>query len=168
MDVFIEKIVARKKTGQDRLMVAGIIVAAFVALIVVSSIPIINSLGPVLWIVIGFLAFQFAKSRNIEFEYAVTNGDLDIDKIIAQRKRKRVFSGSAKDFEIVAKVKSDKYTNEYKNIAKKIEAVSSMESPDIYFVVAPYKGERTIVYFEPDKRMLDNFKIFIPRKVSEW
>lgn len=168
MDTFIEKIVARKKTGQDHLIVAGIIIGAIVAIVVVSSIPVVNSLGPALWLIIGYLAYYLIKSRNIEFEYAVTNGDLDIDKIVAQRKRKRIFSGTAKDFEIVAKVKGDKYTNEYKNIAKKIEAVSNMDSPNVYFVVTAFKGERTIVFFEPDNRMLSNFKIFIPRKIFEW
>lgn len=168
MDTFIEKIVARKKNGQDYLITAGIIFLAIVLLVVVSSVPVINSFGPILWVGVGFLAFYFIKSRNIEFEFAVTNGDIDIDKIIAQRKRKRIFSGSAKDFEIVAKLKSDKYTNEFKNIKNRIEAVSSLDNPNVFFIVAPFKGERTIVFFEPDNRMLSNFKTFIPRKVFEW
>lgn len=168
MDTFIEKIVLRKKTGQDHLITAGIIVLAIILLIVVSSIPVVNSFGPILWVAVGYFAYFFIKTRNIEYEFAVTNGDIDIDKIIAQRKRKRIFSGSAKDFEIVAKLKSDKYTSEYKNIVKKIEAVSSMDNPNVFFIVTSYKGDRTIVFFEPDTRMLSNFKTFIPRKVFEW
>lgn len=168
MDIFIEKIVLRKKTSKDQLITMGIIVGGFIATIAVFSIPALAPFALFIAAAIVYGAFYFSKSRNIEFEYAVTNGELDIDKIIAQRRRKRVFSASSKDFEIVAKLKSDKYSNEYKNIKNRIEAVSSMESSDVYFLVTNYKGERTIVFFEPDKRMIDNFKTFISRKVFEY
>lgn len=168
MDTFLEKMVARKRMPKDGLIAFGIILAGFAVIGLIMSIPLLGSLALLLSAGVAYGVYYFIKSTNIEFEYAVTNGDLDIDKIIAQRKRKRIFTGNCKDFEIVAKLKGDKYTDEYKNITKKIEAVSTMESSDVYFVVTSCKGERTIVFFEPNKRMIDAFKVFIPRKVFEY
>ena len=112
-----------------------------------------------------YLAYRFITGRNIEFEYIVTNGELDIDKIIAKRKRKRIFSASCKDFEIVARVRSNSFSQSVQSIKNRIDASSSLSSTDAFFVTLNYKGERTLVIFEPDERMLNNFKIFIPRKV---
>ena len=39
----------------------------------------------------SLILYKMYKSKNIEFEYAVTNGDLDIDKIISQRKIREIF-----------------------------------------------------------------------------
>ncbi|MCX7841912.1 MAG: hypothetical protein N2489_02410 [Clostridia bacterium] len=167
MDVFIEKIVAKKKKLEDNLIVGGLILAGFAAIIAVFSVPVLAGLGPLLAGAIIFGVFYLSKSRNIEFEYAVTNGELDIDKIIAQRKRKRIFSANCKDFEIVAKVQSEHYNESIKQTAGKIDAASSIDSPGTYFALLNYKGVRTVVYFEPDQRMLNAFKTFNPRKVYE-
>lgn len=167
MDIFIEKIVAKRKTSRDTLFKVGIVIAGIILSFIIMTIPIINSFAPILIAAVLYFGYYFIRSTNLEFEYAVTNGDIDVDKIIAQRKRKRIFSAMTKDIEIIAKLNSDKFASEFKNIPNKIAAVSSMESQDIYFLVAPYKGQRTILFFEPDQRMIDSFKTKIPRKVFE-
>jgi len=165
MDVFIEKIVGRKKRIEDHLFIAGLVTIGIIAFFAVFAIPILSGFAPILAAGIIFCVYYFAKSRNIEFEYAVTNGDLDIDKIISQRKRKRVFSANCKDFDVVAKVGSQQYTHEVRNMKNRLEAVSSMDAPGVYFITLTYKGEKMVVFFEPDERMLNSFKTFIPRKV---
>ena len=104
--------------------------------------------------------------RNVEFEYAFTNGKLDIDKIIAQRKRKRLFSANCRDFEAFGKLDSKNFTDDIKNIPQQIKAVTSMSSQDVYFLVANYKGNRTLVYFEPDERMLNSLKPYISKRIT--
>lgn len=165
MDVFMEKIVAKKKDAKDTLFAAAMLLVGFIAILTVPVIPVVNSLWLFIDAGIVYGIYYLISTRNIEFEYIVTNGDLDIDKIISRRKRKRIFSASCKDFDVVARLNSDKYDNEARNIKNRIETVSSMQSPDVYFVTLSYKGERTIVFFEPDERMLNAFKTFIPRKV---
>jgi len=167
MDVFMEKIVVRRRDIKDSLVSAGVVLAALILMLVVSNIPVVAQLGLNLFIfaALVYLAYRFITGRNIEFEYIVTNGELDIDKIIAKRKRKRIFSASCKDFEIVARVRSNSFSQSVQSIKNRIDASSSLSSTDAFFVTLNYKGERTLVIFEPDERMLNNFKIFIPRKV---
>jgi hypothetical protein len=85
--------------------------------------------------------------------------------IIAQRKRKRVFSGSCKDFEIVAKMTSGQYNQSYENIKNRLNAVTSMDSNEVYFISTVKDGEKMLIFFEPHPKMIESFKKYIPRKV---
>lgn len=163
MDVFIERIVQKRKDMKDYLIIFGVIIATIILMLLVLNF--IPGMAFFFLIGLGYIAYLVITTRNIEYEYAVTNGDLDIDKIIAQRKRKRLFSANCKTFDIVAKVKSSHYSNHYKSFKKQINCASSLEGDNVYFIVLNYNKEQTIVYFEPSEKMLMNFKTFIPRKV---
>ncbi len=167
MDTFIEKIVTKKKGPVDYFITFGLILAAVILTMLSFSIQILQQLGISLLIAaaIIYLVYRLINARNIEYEYIVTNGDLDIDKIISRRKRKRIFSASCKEFEILAKVSSNSFSQSVQSIKNRIDATSNINSPDAYFATLAYKGEKTVVIFEPDERMLNNFKIFIPRKM---
>lgn len=167
MDTFIEKLVAKRKAAADYVIIALIIAVILLALFFFFTSNIRIGMGIDLLLVVGiiYLGFRIITSRNVEYEYIVTNGDLDIDMIVSKRKRKRIFSGNCKEFEIVAPVKSSSFTQEVQSIRNRIDASSSVDSPDAYFVTLNYNNNRTVVIFEPDERMLKNFKIYIPRKV---
>jgi hypothetical protein len=167
MDIFIEKIVSRRKGPQDLLLTLGIVIGGFILTLIILNIPFLSSFALFFAVGIVYLVYRLITSRNIEFEYAVTNGELDIDKIISQRKRKRIFSASCKDFEVMARVKSSHYNHDVQNIKNKIDAASSIDSPDVFFATLHYKGERTVIFFEPDQRMVNAFKTYIPRKIFE-
>lgn len=170
-NVFIEKLVTKKKDAKDLMLSLGICAAG---VIIIFATPYLNRYIPFigsLWMLIAagvvYGIYRFITSRNIEYEYIVTDGDLDIDMIIAQRKRKRIFSANCKDFDIVTRFKGKQHhDSQLANISKRIEAVSSMESNDVYYIIVSYKGEKTAVFFQPDERILKAFKTFIPRKVA--
>ena len=96
MDTFLEKLVTKRRTFSDNLTTFGILMAGIILVLVSLSIQLLNQLGVGLLIAVGvaYLTYRFISARNIEYEYIVTNGDLDIDKIISRRKRKRIFSAS--------------------------------------------------------------------------
>lgn len=167
MDIFLEKIVKRKRTVTDGMIIAGIVLLAIFIIMLAGSLKFLSAFAPIIIVGIGYLAYILIRSRNIEYEYIVTNGDLDIDMIIAQRKRKRIFSGNCKDFEIVAKMTSGQYNNNTDGIKKRINAVSAMDSADVYFLSTVKDGNKTLVFFEPHPKMIESFKKYIPRKVFE-
>ncbi|AIS52964.1 hypothetical protein TKV_c18140 [Thermoanaerobacter kivui] len=166
MDIFIEKLIKRQKTLKDALFSIGVILATFVIVfLVIPVIPIVRNFWIFFLLLFGYIAYYLIRSRNIEFEYALTNSDFDVDKIIDQKRRKPILSIDCRNFEIVAKVNSDKFTNDIKNIKNRIEAVSSMSSPNVYFAVFENKGVKTVLFFEPDEKMLDAMWRYIPRKL---
>lgn len=165
MDLFVERIIERKKNIIDYMIIFSIFfISLFVALLIVILLDI-NAITAVLLIALGYLVYYLITLRKIEYEYAFTNGEFDIDKIIAQRKRKRMFSAKCRDFEAFGKLDSDKYNSDISNIPQKIKAVTSMSSEDVYFFVANYKGVKTLVFFEPDERMLDSITPYISKKL---
>lgn len=166
MDIFIEKLVKKQKTVKDTLIsVAIVLLAIVIVFFVIPFVPIVRNFAFIFLILFAYLAYYLISSRNIEYEYALTNSELDIDKIIAGRKRKKVLSIDCKNFDIVANVNSDKFTGDVKSINNRIEAVSSLNSSNIYFAAFDNNGRRTLLFFEPDERMLDAMWRYIPRKL---
>lgn len=167
MDTFMEKLVTKKKVFKDNLITAGVIFGGLILLMFSQSIKVIQQLGIGVFLAAGivYLGYRLITSRNVEFEYTVTNGELDIDKITSRRKRKRIFSASCKEFDILSRVKSNSFSQSVQSIKNRIDASSSLDSPDAFFATLNYKGEKTLLIFEPDERMLNNFKLSIPRKI---
>jgi uncharacterized membrane protein len=163
MDIFIEKIVKRKKDAVDYLIVAGLVFAAvaisFVAFAFVPQASLLIAIGAC------YGAWYVAGMRNIEFEYCLTNGDLDIDRIVSMRKRKRIFSGNAKDFEMVAPVKSIHYSSEIKNTKKVIDASGGKGAEGVWFISTRIGNDAGVILFQPAPNMIDGLWHSIPRKV---
>jgi len=160
MDIFIERIVAKKKDYVDYLIILATIIISFIAafIIIYMAGPIFFGIGLALVAALGYIGYRIITSRNIEYEYSLTNGDLEISKIIAKRRRKRIFYGSCKQFEVVDKVSSDKHKRIANSEISKIYAVSSMKSQDIYFFISNYNDRKIIIYFEPDDEMLNKIR----------
>ncbi len=165
VDIFLEKIVKQKKSINDYAVIFGLVILSLCLILFIMSISALSAFFPLLGCGIIWIAYILIKGRNIEYEYIVTNGDLDIDKIIAQRKRKRIFSATAKDFEIIAKKSGPKYDYNVQNIKKKLITVSSLNSPDVYFGTLVKDGEKTVVFFEPTQKMLESLKKYNPMSV---
>lgn len=165
MDIFIEKIIEKKKDARDYAIIAGIIAAAIIAILIIPAVPYINSFWMLFDVLILYGAFRLIKMRNIEYEYSITNGEIDIDMIIDKRKRKRIISADCKDFEILSRPDSEYYKRNAQNYTNRIEAVTSMNSPDVCFFAMNREKERVIVFFEPDERMINAIKTYIPSKV---
>lgn len=97
MDTFVEQIVAKRKGGKEyalflALLIAALLILAALWLFLLFFIGIFFVL--LLTAGIGWLLWYLITMQNVEFEYSVTNGDIDIDQITAQRKRKRIVSVS--------------------------------------------------------------------------
>ncbi len=167
MDIFTEHIIKKEKTIADTLISIGLAIITFiVAFIVLTSIP---SIGPLIAAGVGYAGYMMITARNLEYEYSFTNGELDVDKIIARRKRKRLLSIRCNEFDILAPVNEEEYNKEFTNIniQKTINASSSIKSENAYFAVFILNGERTKLIFEPTQKMMEGFKKYIPRKTFE-
>ncbi len=165
MDIFVEKIVARKKGLKENILsVVLIVISVIIAFMAAITI---GPRGIVVLLVAGLIFgnWYIISALNVEYEYSITNGEIDIDKIINKRKRKKMFTAECKDIEVMAKITSKKYNESIATVPKKIIAVSSMESPDVYFAMLNIKGKRALIYFEPNEKMMKTLKGIIPGKI---
>lgn len=169
-DIFLEYIVKQKPTAKTMLIKVGIIIGAIVLtflMLMISGNQLISTILPALFAGMCFVVYKAFTGLSYEFEYIVTNGELDIDKIIARRSRKRVFNARPGEVEILAPL-VEKYRHEYENgsFAKTIDASSSRAAENRWFMIANSdKHGRVRVIFEPTERMVENMRQFMPKKV---
>lgn len=170
-NTFMEKIVRKRRDSKDHLMIAGLIVLYIILLF--ASFVFLREFGVFIAFGGGWGVWWLISGTNKEYEYSVTDHFVDIDCIIAQRKRQRVFAGSAKEFEICARVNSDLY-REYSKGSHKLMNYAPTEDPNKnYFLVtknnakkAKTKGETVMVIFEPDDRMIPSLKKYNPSRIK--
>ena len=166
-DVFIEKIVKRQKGLKDYLMIFGIVFLAFVVFGVGLMFPeLFTMIGVPVLAGIIFLAYYLISGLNIEFEYIATNDEITIDKIIAKRKRKRVFTGSCKVFSVMGPISSRGFDSSKKNVTKILDFSVTPEAKGNWFFVTNMDGRSVMVVLEPDERMIQTFKRHNPRAIQ--
>ena len=94
MDHFAEYLVQKRPTSQDRLKQGLIVAAAVVLSVLIGAISVLTGWLFLLVLVIGaiFGAYYLLTGCYTEYEYTVTNGELDVDKITGRRKRSHLLT----------------------------------------------------------------------------
>ncbi|MBE7038107.1 MAG: hypothetical protein E7404_04300 [Ruminococcaceae bacterium] len=161
MDIFCEYIVKVKRSPIEILIsVFSVLVAAiliFMSLALLST-PF-SSFVLLIDAAIVYGVYILITHFNVEYEYILTNGELDIDKIIAKRKRKRMFSMNVKEFEVLEPVEQNKT---YANI---LDCSTRTNSVDVYYAIFSKDNKRQTLIFNPPQKMLENMKQYSPRTI---
>ena len=108
----------------------------------------------ILFILLG-VGFYFVK-RNLgeTMDYIFNTGDITIDKVLDESRRKRVAAFSMEKVELFAPVSHARYAELEKDPSvKKIEAYLEPESK-LYFVLNKGAGGRELIVFEPNDEMV--------------
>ena len=172
MEEFMEYLVKKQQTSKDTMLKCLIVAAAFILAIAVYiifiNIPLIAFLGLFAAAAIIYGAWKLIKSFNIEYEYILTSHDLDVDRIIAKSRRKRLVSIDLRNIEIMAPV-SEKYRHEYENdgIKEKFNASTGDASTE-YFIKFSHKEKgHALLLFNPCESVIKFCKHAAPRKVFD-
>lgn len=169
MDVFMEQVVEKTPTSRDKMLELWVKVSAFALAfgLVLASIAFFPYIAP-LALFVGcaavWLAFRLSKKLVVEYEYAFTNGELDVDKIIGKSKRKRLCSvqiGTITSFGI--------WNDDMEVEADSTMVIASDNSGtlDEYFMDFKYKdyGDTTL-FFSPNAKMLELIVPYLPREIK--
>ena len=102
-DFYSEQLVAKKSGGSEtaKKILIGVLtalVAAFLFLIIIFPLSLL------LVGLVFYGGYYLMTGIDTEYEYILTNGDLDIDKITGKRKRKRLLSTKIGDFTAFGKL----------------------------------------------------------------
>lgn len=162
-DMYRELLVKREPQTSDKLFQVGLIVLTALAAAAVIFTP---------WAMIALIAlcvFDYFKfpSFHLEFEYLYVNGELDVDKILSQKSRKKAASYNVLEkMELLAPWDShemDYYRKGHQG--KVVDFSSGRADAKVYAMV--YGGEKgtEIVLLEPDEVMLKDIQRIAPRKV---
>ena len=145
-DLYSELLVKKERTAKDRLVKGSII--ALIVLLVLAGLFIMPPLL-IAAIVLGVCAYLFIfPGTDLEFEYLFVNGELDIDKIMAKSKRKRVKSLNITECDI------------------KVQDFSSGNPEHKRFAIVCRDGADTCkVIIEPDEILAKTMRNTAPSKV---
>ena len=167
MDTFFEQIVAIRKTGKSIAAVSGIWLLAVLLALIVLLVGLNFLMLPIAFLLvvgIGYGAFKLSGFFNIEYEYIVTNGTMDVDKIIAKSSRKRMLS-----FELQTVSRIEKFNPALLNNVSPKETVIACNTDDegAYLMVSDTegKGSRYLV-FAPDERLRGAIVKFVPKFIA--
>ncbi len=160
MDTFVEQIVAKKKGPKEIAIIAGTI---FLTVVLVFLLFIfLGYFSLVIDMLLIYGAWWLVTSQNIEYEYSVTNGDIDIDQIIAQRKRKRVVSVAGSKIETAGPYNPAEFAG--RRFDRTVMAAPSEVEPGVwYFTYRSKKSGSTLVIFQPEERVMEAFKAALPK-----
>lgn len=103
MDTFSEQLVTRSTTKADTIKKVMISVGAILIATLLMWLSIVFGIYSLIILVFGVLGggVYLVGNMDVEYEYIITNNEMDIDKIIGRRKRKRMITldlQSAEDF----------------------------------------------------------------------
>ncbi|MBQ7128693.1 MAG: hypothetical protein IJO19_01745 [Clostridia bacterium] len=180
MDVFFEQIVKKKPNTLQKVLKIGFVVTAIILICLVlmyafllmgmasptysilSSLLLLASFG------IGYLTRWYVKRLYLEYEYSITNGDFDIDRIIGKSKRDRIISTNCKDFEEFG-VYDEKARQRFdqREVDSKVIAANLDEQPLYYIVVNHKTAGSVLIVIQPNERILGALKKFVPKTVSK-
>lgn len=183
-DIYLEYMVKRKKTGKQTALMVGIILLAaalscmfFVLMFAIGVTmrqagtgigQIVSFVGLMLIAAVWYGVYILIGMQNIEYEYILTNSEMDIDKIMSKKGRKHIVSFDFKEISVCANVNDSEHNHDYRNVkpGKTIDVTGNKERGSIYFADFSQDGGETVrVLFQPTSKMINSAKKFNPRKI---
>lgn len=167
-DLFIEKIVKRKRRGIESLFSVMLVLSAILLIMIAFFIPILIQqnffyVSAFVSFGIGYLAYRLITGLNCEYEYSITNDELNIDKIIAQRKRVNVFKGTCKDFTVMAPASNLNANSFAQKNMKHLDLRSGEDHGCDWYFITKQSNTLLMVLFEPDERFISTIRRFNQR-----
>ena len=172
MDHFAEQLVRKFHSSKDDLKKGLIITAAVVLTLLALLLTFIGfPLALILPLCAIWAAWYLLKLSNVEYEYSCTNGELDIDKIMGQDKRKTMLSVKVGTFTVFGKAdevtESDAEMTTFSAMGISLMDDADTEHIDTYYAEFEHPEYGSCcLYFCPDARMLEAIEPFLSRELK--
>lgn len=162
-DIFLEKTVKRIVPKKAEIVTKVTLVIAIICLALLLFHPVFL-IGSVLF----FILYAYdVNNLNIEYDYAYTNGEIDIVKIINGSRRKKLITFKQDDIEIMASPDNAALKRYLNGLVKKIDCISHEKNRINYAMVVKREDNRgkALILWEPGDEITDMIKRFESSKV---
>ena len=162
MDNFAEQLVKRGEGSDVKIkriltVTAGVLLTLALTLVGFLQIgrPLYAFAGFIFAAAAGYGTYFLVQGTYVEYEYTFTNGSLDVDKIIAKKRRSSMLTVEVKQFTAFGKYSDDIADS---SDLTTIIASDNIASHEYYadFEDENYGAARLV--FAPDEKMLENIK----------
>ncbi len=164
MDTFAEQLIKRKKTPAQ--IICAVLIVVLTLLLAAILLIWLTPFFLILVLPIGVAVWWLLSGMNIEHEYCITNGVIDIDRIVARRKRQRMVSVSIEKLESAGRYDPAKWQG--RQLDRVVMAAASLNEDGLYcFSYRSKKKGYTLVVFQPDERIREAFEQGLPRLMQK-
>lgn len=163
-EVYAEWLVKRKHRGYWYFVLPVAIIAS--ALFLIFCLYYVPYVGWLLGLVPFFAIYFLYPYTKIEYEYIFVTGELTIDKIISQRRRKRVIALDMANIEMIADLSGHYLDGQMgNNHIKKYDFSSGEKDRKLFGVLCSVAGDTRVYIIEPSAKLIEAIKKTAPRKV---
>ncbi len=160
-DIFTESIVARRPLpGGSALQTVSAVTAVVFLLAGLSLHPLLLVLAAAA----GIGWYWLRQNTDVELEYTHTNGELDIDKVMNNSRRKHLLTVELGRVDIIAPVDSPSLTR-FRDIKILDYSARDPDRPP-YAMVCQGRDGKQLLLLQLDEKMLAGLKRWLPGKVE--
>lgn len=168
LDDSYAEFLVKRKTTTGKLVLKFLLIFAATFCAILGLLLSAFTYGVTMLVGIGVCAgvYFLIKSFNVEYEYVYAGGELTIDKITDQSKRKKIIDLDMQKVELVAEYKSHHMDNYRNNPALKVFDYSSGdEDAKVYAIAYTDAKNKGLYLFEPNEKLLKVMRGAAPRKI---
>lgn len=169
MDNFAEQLVKKNETSSDKtrrvmLVIVGILFSLALAALSLTQLgrPFMALLGIVLAAISGYGTYYIVQNTYVEYEYTFTNGELDVDKIIAKKRRREMLTTNIRQLTDFGKYEDGMEESDDMTV---ILATDNIASHEYYADFTDETVGKARLIFAPDERMLENIRKSLPARL---
>ena len=165
-DTFVEELVVRRMTPLN--MLIRVLLVLFGLLFVLFGFLLIPYVFPLCLAIVCVLIWFLFRAQYVEFEYAFTNGDLDIDRIAGKRHRKQIVSIPESQIRVMAPYQAE-YESEVSGyqVSRKYDVSSSPRAAERWFLIyEPYEDDYGFLVFQPSEKMRTAMKKYLKDRMK--
>ncbi|MDA3845212.1 MAG: DUF6106 family protein [Vallitaleaceae bacterium] len=164
-EIFNEQLVKRIPKSSDYVK-KGVYISIALLIIFISMLSTFLFFFIIIIVLLEVAVITFLFHRmNLEYEYIVTNSELDVDKIINMRKRKHLFTVDIKSIIVMTKYNNMNESTEFRSYDKQIDVSSGQITDDTYAFMVIMNKKRTMVIFQPNELVLKSMRIYMAGKL---
>lgn len=159
-DTYVECLVKVKQSGAAKFLKVLLIVLTVLCCLVMLFVP----LAFLVAIAAGIGVYFVNLYSDIEYEYLYLDKEINVDKVLARSKRKRVATFGVDRMEVFAPINSYHLDNFKKRDVKVRDfSIGEVQQPDLRYAMYYEGGEKII--FSPSENLVKALKNVAPRKV---
>lgn len=162
MDSYCEQLVAKTRTAGDTAkIVMSIVISLLFAAICVFFMLVTGAAALLILAVVSIgVGVWFAGEMGIEYEYMITNDEMDVDKIIGKRKRKRMITVDLRrvtDFEPIP--------CDIEDFDVIVQASTGLEKDAFCMFVEHSDYGKVKIVFNPNRKIRDAIAQMVPKQL---
>ena len=163
-DLFYEQLVKRKEIASPKFIRIAVIV--LIAFLMTICALVFGFISVVVAVVLGVASFFYIfPHSSMEYEYTLSNYDMDIDAIYNRSKRESIMSFDIRKAEMIAPKGSSKLA--YFKPSKTMDFTSGNADARVYSIMINLDKVLYNILIEPDDQMLDNIRVWMGMRFSK-